>query len=72
MIDQAAVGPGTVLLERDRRRAALQASRPSYCVRISAGDLNALLNQNPILWKHTALSLANVSMMAMTGVHDLM
>ncbi len=54
------------------RLAALQASRPSYCVRISAGDLNALLNQNPILWKHMALSLANVSIMAMTGVHDLM
>ncbi|MFP4208353.1 MAG: Crp/Fnr family transcriptional regulator [Wenzhouxiangella sp.] len=54
------------------RLATLQASRPSLCVRISARDLNALLNQHAHLWKHMALSLAHVSVVAMTSVHDLM
>jgi len=59
------------VLERPRF-AALYASRPSLCVRISAGDLNALLNRDARLWKHMALSLARVSIVAMTATHDLM
>jgi CRP-like cAMP-binding protein len=54
------------------RIAALQASRPSHCVRLSATELTQLLKQHPLLWKYLAIQLAQVSMVAMTGVHDLM
>ncbi|MEE4296927.1 MAG: Crp/Fnr family transcriptional regulator [Wenzhouxiangella sp.] len=54
------------------RLAALEASRPSQCMRISATDLTQLLEQYPLLWKQLARQLAQVSLVAMTGVHDLM
>jgi CRP-like cAMP-binding protein len=54
------------------RFAALQASRPSRCVRITATDLNQLLEHHPLLWKQLAIQLAHASLVAMTGVNDLM
>jgi CRP-like cAMP-binding protein len=41
-------------------------------MRISATDLTQLLEQYPLLWKQLARQLAQVSLVAMTGVHDLM
>lgn len=54
------------------RLTTVQAVCPSLCVRISARDLNTLLANEPRLWKHMALALANGFQLAMIAVHDLM
>lgn len=55
-----------------RRLATMFATRPSQCVRVSEQALNTLLRQDPRLWQHLSLALANATVLAFTAIHDLM
>jgi len=58
------------VLERPRL-AAIYATRPSQCMWVPARALNKLLQDDPRLWKHFALALANATVFAFTAINDL-
>ena len=53
------------------RLATVYATRPSQCMCVPAQALNRLLGDDPRLWKHIALALANVTVVAFITINDL-
>lgn len=53
------------------RLATMYATRPSQCVWVPERALNTLLQNDPRLWRHIALALANATVFAFTAINDL-
>ncbi|MEE4331146.1 MAG: Crp/Fnr family transcriptional regulator [Wenzhouxiangella sp.] len=53
------------------RLATIYATRRSQCMCVPAQALNKLLRNDPRLWKHIALALANATVMAFVVINDL-
>ncbi|MEE4638775.1 MAG: Crp/Fnr family transcriptional regulator [Wenzhouxiangella sp.] len=58
------------VLERPRL-ATMYATRPSQCMHVPARALNKLMHEDPRLWKHFALAMANATVFAFTAINDL-